>query len=127
MAATMCMPTADRTAKSRNPTILLSVGTSGSGVYAIKKVRCADCPNRECIPLNPEIIFAHLIGLDEQCKDVAGIYPLLLDDTTRLLSVDFDDAGWPEDINTFCELVQGLASLHLCHLNMDMFLEQKRL
>ena len=78
------------------------------GVCDKKKVRCADCPNREFIPLSPEIIRAHLIGRDEECKDVAGIYPLLPDDTTRLLCVDFDDAGWQEDVSAFCESARGL-------------------
>ena len=78
------------------------------GVCDKKKVRCADCPNREFIPLSSEIIRAHLIGRDEECKDVAGIYPLLPDDLTRLLCVDFDDAGWQEDVRAFCESARRL-------------------
>ena len=50
------------------------------GVCDKKKHRCADCPNREFISLSPEIVRAHLIGRDEFCRDVVGIYPLLPDD-----------------------------------------------
>ena len=73
------------------------------GVCDKKKQRCADCPNRAYIPLTPELVRAHLIGRDENCRDVVGIYPLLPDDTTRLLCADFDDEGWQEDVRTFCE------------------------
>lgn len=68
-----------------------------------KKHRCADCPNREFIALSSGIVRAHLIGLDEFCRDVAGIYPLLPDDTTWLLCADFDDGGWQEDVRAFCD------------------------
>ena len=72
------------------------------GVCDKKKHRCADCPNREFIALSPEIVRAHLIGRDEFCRDVVGIYPLLPDDTTRFLCADFDDGGWQEDVRAFC-------------------------
>ena len=73
-----------------------------------KKIRCPDCPNREFIALTPEIIRAHLIGRDEFCRDVAGIYPLLPDDTTWLLCADFDDGDWQADVHAFCEAAQTL-------------------
>jgi hypothetical protein len=73
------------------------------GICDKKKHRCADCPNREFISLSPEIVRAHLIGRDEFCRDVVGVYPLLPDDTTRLLCADFDDGGWQEDVHAFCD------------------------
>ena len=81
------------------------------GICDKKTHRCADCPSREFVPLTPEIIRAHLIGRDEFCRDVVGIYPLLPDDTTRLLCVDFDDGGWQEDVHAFCDSARncGLA------------------
>ena len=78
------------------------------GICDKKKVRCPDCPNREFIALTPEIIRAHLIGRDEFCRDVAGIYPLLPDDTTWLLCADFDDGDWQADVHAFCEAAQTL-------------------
>ena len=68
-----------------------------------RKNRCPDCPNREFLPLTPEVIRAHLNGRDENYQDVVGIYPLLPDDTTRLLCADFDDEDWREDVCAFCE------------------------
>ena len=73
------------------------------GICNKKKNRCADCPNREFISLSAELIRAHLIGRDEFCRDVVGIYPLLPDDRTWLLCADFDDGGWQEDVIAFCE------------------------
>lgn len=77
------------------------------GVCDKKKQRCADCPNREFVPLNSELIRAHLIGRDEFCRDVVGIYPLLPDDRTWLLCADFDDGGWQEDVVAFCEAARN--------------------
>ena len=79
------------------------------GVCDKKKQRCTDCPNREFVPLSPEIVRAHLIGRDEFCRDVVGIYPLLPDDTARLLCADFDDGGWREDVRAFCEAAREIA------------------
>ncbi len=45
------------------------------GVCDKKKHRCVDCPNREFVSLSPEVVRAHLIGRDEFCRDVVGIYP----------------------------------------------------
>ena len=77
------------------------------GVCDKKKQRCADCPNREFVPLSPELIRAHLIGRDEFCRDVVGIYPLLPDDRAWLLCADFDDGGWQEDVRAFCEAARS--------------------
>ena len=77
------------------------------GVCDKKKHRCADCPSREFVPLTPEIVRTHLIGRDEFCRDVVGIYPLLPDDTTRLLCADFDDGGWREDVRAFCDAARS--------------------
>ena len=78
------------------------------GLCDKRKNRCADCPNREYIPLSPELVRAHLIGRDENCRDVVGIYPLLPDDTTRLLCADFDDEGWQADVRAFCDAAREL-------------------
>jgi hypothetical protein len=77
------------------------------GICDKKKHRCADCPNREFISLSPEIVRAHLIGRDEFCRDVVGVYPLLPDDATRLLCADFDDGGWQEDVRAFCDAARS--------------------
>ncbi len=60
--------------------------------------KCAACPHREFASLTPEVIRAHLLGRDELCRDVAAIYPMLPDDTTRLLVMDFDEENWRADV-----------------------------
>lgn len=73
------------------------------GLCDKKAHKCTDCPNRVFIALTPKIIRAHLIGKDEFCRDVVGIYPVLEDGRTWLLAVDFDDETWMEDVAAFRE------------------------
>ena len=78
------------------------------GVCDKKKYSCIECPNRDFSPLTAEIIRAHLIGRDEFCRDVVGIYPLLPNDTTWLLCADFDEGDWHADVHAFCEAARAL-------------------
>jgi len=71
------------------------------GICDKKSYRCPDCPNRQFIPLTEKTVRAHLMGKDEFCRDVVGIYPMLEADSTRLLAVDFDDENWREDVSAF--------------------------
>lgn len=68
-----------------------------------KTYKCGECPNRDFVPLSAEIIRSHLIGRDQYCRDVVGSYPLLPDNTTWLLAVDFDEADWKADVSAFRE------------------------
>ena len=65
--------------------------------------KCPECPNRAFMPLTAKIIWAHMMGQDEFCRDVVGIYPMLEDDRTWLLAVDFDEESWREDTSAFRE------------------------
>ena len=56
-----------------------------------QKIKCMDCSNREWTPLNQRAIMAHLLGYKDNCSDVIGIYPLLLDNTCNFLVFDFDN------------------------------------
>ena len=68
------------------------------GVCEKPRVKCFDCPNRRFLPLDDRAIHWHLTGQDRQGKDfVAGVYPMLLDETCHFLAVDFDRDGWQED------------------------------
>ena len=60
------------------------------------KVKCADCPNRALLPLTDEVIRDHLTG-----RHTVGVYPLLPDETCRLLALDFDKAEWRHDVSAF--------------------------
>jgi len=48
------------------------------------------------------VIRWHLSGQDDDGQPfVAGIYPLLPDETCSFLAIDFDKAGWREDSEAF--------------------------
>lgn len=66
-----------------------------------RKYRCAACPNRNLLPLDDASIDRHLRGKNELCRDVVGIYPLLQDETCRLLAVDFDESDFRDDALAF--------------------------
>lgn len=44
------------------------------------------------------VIYNHLKGDNEFCRDVVGIYPMLPDETTKFLAIDFDEESWQEDV-----------------------------
>lgn len=67
-----------------------------------KVVSCGNCPNRDLLPITDEVIYRHLEGRDEHARDVVGLYPMLQDETTCILAIDFDGEGWQEDILAFC-------------------------
>ena len=75
-------------------------------------VRCHDCPNRRFLQLTDDTIRQHLAGQDESDGSgrefVIGVYPMLLDETCYFLAVDFDQAGWREDIKAVRETCRQL-------------------
>jgi superfamily II DNA or RNA helicase len=71
------------------------------GICNKKAVSCGSCPNRDLLPLTDEVIYRHLEGRDEHGRDVVGLYPMLQDETTHFLALDFDDVGWREDVAAF--------------------------
>ncbi len=74
-----------------------------------KPRRCADCPNKAFTPLSAEIIRSHLVGKDQYCRDVVGIYPIMPDSTTYLLALDFDEDEWRKDVTAFRDVCKSLA------------------
>jgi superfamily II DNA or RNA helicase/very-short-patch-repair endonuclease len=59
---------------------------------------CAKCPNRRFLPVTAEAIRQHLSGQDANGREfVMGVYPMLLDETCRLLAADFDKETWRDD------------------------------
>ena len=70
------------------------------GVCDKKQHKCVDCPNKSFIAVNNRVIFNHLKGDDEYCRDVIGTYVMLPDETTRFLTIDFDEENWQEDVTT---------------------------
>jgi len=57
---------------------------------------CFQCQNKKLTPLSDEIVSEHLKG-----RLVAGIYPLLKDETCWFLAIDFDKKDWMNDVNEF--------------------------
>lgn len=64
-----------------------------TGICDKKAHKCPECPNRAFQTLSADVVKAHLMGRDPYCRDVVAIYPMLEDDTTRLLAADFDEAS----------------------------------
>ena len=68
------------------------------GVCEKPRVKCAACQSRQFLSLNERVIRWHLSGLDDEGKSfVAGVYPMLLDETCFFLAIDFDKQNWTED------------------------------
>jgi len=65
------------------------------GICQKPKVKCSACKNKNFLKLNSQAIENHLRG-----KIVAGIYPLLPDETCWFLAIDFDGEEWQKDIST---------------------------
>ena len=63
------------------------------GICEKPRVKCMRCKNREPIPFDKKAVTQHLAG-----KEIAGIYPMLPDETCLFLAIDFDDDGWQQDV-----------------------------
>jgi len=56
-----------------------------------------------------EVVRWHLSGHDDEGQPfVAGVNPLLLDETCFFLAVDFDKAGWREDATALLDACRRL-------------------
>ena len=79
------------------------------GICEKPRIKCAECPHRRFLPVTDEVIRWHLSGCDDAGQPfVAGVYPMLLDETCFFLAVDFDKSGWLEDSTAFIETCRGL-------------------
>jgi len=63
------------------------------GVCAKPKGKCAACRHKAYAPFDGNVVEDHLRG-----KIVAGIYPMLTNDTCRFLAIDFDEGEWRKDV-----------------------------
>ena len=75
------------------------------GVCAKPQVKCTECPNQAFVPVSDEMIENHLRGEvrsgGRAVPFVAGVYPLLADETCWFLAVDFDGESWSRDALAF--------------------------
>ncbi len=89
------------------------------GVCEKPRIKCADCPHRRFLPVTDTVIRWHLSGADDGGEPfVAGVYPLLLDETCTVVAADFDKTGWEQD---------ALAFVHACRrLDLPVAFERSR-
>ncbi len=77
------------------------------GVCGKPQVKCGECPHQAFIPVSDEMIERHLRGSDNQRPSandfVAGVYPLLHDETCWFLAADFDRESWAADGSAMIE------------------------
>jgi hypothetical protein len=79
------------------------------GVCEKPRIKCAEYPNRRFVPVTDDVIRWHLSGSDAEGQPfVAGVYPLLQDETCFFLAVDFDKAGWRDDAAAFLATCRDL-------------------
>jgi len=79
------------------------------GICEKPRIKCAECQYRQFLPLTDEVIRWHLSGFDHAGEPfVAGIYPMLQDETCFFLAADFDKEGWREDSLAFMETCRAL-------------------
>ncbi|WP_321937422.1 TOTE conflict system archaeo-eukaryotic primase domain-containing protein [Paraburkholderia sp. J8-2] len=67
-----------------------------AGICEKPRIRCADCAHRVLLPMDEQVIYAHLAG-----DHTVGLYPLMPDGTCYLLAVDFDEESWRDDVMAF--------------------------
>jgi hypothetical protein len=66
------------------------------GLCEKPRVRCGACPHQAFIEVTDRIVHEHLAG-----RLVAGVYPLLRDDTCWFVAADFDRESWQDDVAAF--------------------------
>ena len=71
------------------------------GICGKPRVKCGECPHQAFIPVTDDIVEKHLRGGNGgRTSDgdfVAGVYPLLPDETCWFLAADFDEENWAAD------------------------------
>lgn len=79
------------------------------GICEKPRIRCTDCSHQRFLAVSDDVIRWHLSGHDDGGQPfVAGVYPMLRDESCFFLAVDFDKAGWREDASAFVETCRRL-------------------
>ncbi len=80
------------------------------GICGKPQVKCGECPHQAFIPVTDDIIEKHLRGGEGAHSGgdfVAGVYPLLPDETCWFLAADFDEESWAADALAVLETCQA--------------------
>ena len=83
------------------------------GICGKPKVKCGECPHQAFISPSEDIIEKHLRGGNVRSGDfVAGVYPLLRDETCWFLAADFDKESWADDARALLDTchAKGIAA-----------------
>jgi superfamily II DNA or RNA helicase len=79
------------------------------GICGKPRIKCGDCPQRAFLPVTDEVVRWHLSGKDAAGREfVAGVYPMLADETCFLLAMDFDRDSWRDDVLAVMETCRSL-------------------
>lgn len=79
------------------------------GICEKPRIKCGDCPHRAFLPVTDEVIRWHLSGKDAAGQEfVAGVYPMLADETCYFLAMDFDKESWRDDVLAVVETCRRL-------------------
>jgi len=91
-----------------------------TGLCAKPKVKCKDCSNRQFIPFTDTTAHNHLLGREpgRQRDFIAGVYPMLADETCWFVAADFDKQNWRDDALAFAETCR--------HFNIAAAVERSR-
>lgn len=74
------------------------------GLCEKPRIKCSVCANQAFIEVTDQVIAHHLRGQGPGgASFVAGVYPVLPDDTCWFLAADFDEAEWRRDVKAFAE------------------------
>jgi hypothetical protein len=80
------------------------------GICEKPRVKCAECPHQRFLPVTDDVIRWHLSGRDDAGEPfVAGVYPLLLDETCFFVAIDFDKGSWRDDASAFIDTCNRLS------------------
>ena len=76
------------------------------GVCGKPQIKCGECPHQAFIPVSDDVIDRHLRGGSQKFSSsdfVAGVYPLLPDETCWFLAADFDKETWAADASAMID------------------------
>jgi superfamily II DNA or RNA helicase len=73
------------------------------GVCGKPQVKCGECPNQAFVPFGDDVLRSHLVGrgAGNSVDFIAGVYPMLPDETCWFLAADFDKKSWKLDVAAF--------------------------
>lgn len=78
------------------------------GLCEKPKIKCSACPKQAFIAATDQVVVHHLRGQGPGgAAFVAGVYPVLPDDTCWFLAADFDEAEWRRDVKAFAQTCQA--------------------